>query len=97
MVFAVGALLTARLPTGGSDMTRAELVEAKGVRGLQRGLQLGIVRETCFNAVRIGHHGPLTLHLWAERLCAMRVWTERAWAVPERPAIGTAAIGNRTQ
>mmetsp|Transcript_69568 Transcript_69568/g.155068 ORF Transcript_69568/g.155068 Transcript_69568/m.155068 type:complete len:299 (-) Transcript_69568:530-1426(-) len=32
---------------------------SEGVRGLQRGLGLGIIRETCFNAVRIGLYVPL--------------------------------------
>ena len=30
-----------------------------GIRGLQRGLPLGIVREVCFNAVRIGLYEPV--------------------------------------
>ena len=30
-----------------------------GVRGLQRGLSLGITREVCFNAVRIGLYEPV--------------------------------------
>ena len=32
---------------------------ADGVRGLQRGLGLGITREFCFNAVRIGLYTPI--------------------------------------
>ena len=34
--------------------------KADGVRGLQRGLSLGITREVCFNAVRIGLLEPVT-------------------------------------
>ena len=34
--------------------------KAEGVRGLQRGLSLGITREVCFNAVRIGLLDPVT-------------------------------------
>lgn len=41
-----------------------------GVRGLQRGLSLGITREVCFNAVRIGLLEPVTegVHATAARL-----------------------------
>ena len=49
-----------------------------GVRGLQRGLSLGITREVCFNAVRIGLLEPVTegVHASAARL---------GWAQEEAP------------
>ena len=42
---------------------------ADGIRGLQRGLSLGIMREVCFNAVRIGLLEPVTegVHAAASR------------------------------
>mmetsp|Transcript_12376 Transcript_12376/g.31622 ORF Transcript_12376/g.31622 Transcript_12376/m.31622 type:complete len:309 (-) Transcript_12376:150-1076(-) len=38
----------------------AQNYQAEGIRGLQRGLSLGITREVCFNAIRIGMLEPIT-------------------------------------
>ena len=40
---------------------------SSGVRGLQRGLSLGITREVCFNAVRIGLYEPVLGLMVGER------------------------------
>ena len=40
---------------------------SSGVRGLQRGLSLGITREVCFNAVRIGLYEPVLGAMVGER------------------------------
>ena len=54
-----------------------------GIRGLQRGLSLGITREVCFNAVRIGLYDPI---LSASGAVSGR--GERAPSARERMAAG---------
>ena len=56
---------------------------AAGVRGLQRGLSLGVTREVCFNAVRIGLYDPI---LSASGAVSGR--GERAPSARERMAAG---------
>ena len=50
---------TPRMYKGWMDAV-VQTYRADGVRGLQRGLSLGIMREVCFNAVRIGLLEPVT-------------------------------------
>jgi len=50
-------LRTCRFPRRTDCITKS--FRAEGIRGLQRGLSLGVTREVCFNAVRIGLFEPV--------------------------------------
>ena len=64
--------------------------KSDGIRGLQRGLSLGITREVCFNAVRIGLLEPVTSGVHS---AAVRV----GWAEPSAaPGAAERTLGGLT-